>query len=486
MSTGDDDPLDRGRSERRGPRDALAAQERPCLRRDPRRGRRGALAYLAAEDGRRLPSLVILDLNLPRLHGLDVLREIRAGERTRVLPVVVLTSSREERDLEAAYAHGANSYVQADPSGRLRRHRPRYRLVLAALATRPPASPDPLRILLVEDSEDDEYADPRRACAATASCPRALARGDARGAGAAAPRRAVGRRPVGLPAPTLDAADALEVVKASGLDLPFIIVSGAIGEEIAVQVMRAGAADYLRKENVVRLVPAIRREVAERAGRAAKRRLEQDLAASLAAEQRLRAEAERANRVKDEFLALVSHEPARRSTSCSGARRCSSATRSCPSSACRALAVIRRSAEHQVRMVEDLLDVRGSPRASSPSRAKPVALDREVAAALGEMGAVAAAQGTALQVDLAASGVVVRGDPARLRQIVRNLVSNALTFGGVGGAVRIVLARREERIELTVIDEGPGIDPAIAARLFERFVQADPSATRRHGGSGSA
>jgi two-component system response regulator len=71
----------------------------------------GALAYLAAEDGRRLPALVILDLNLPRLHGLDVLREIRAGQRTRVLPVVVLTSSREERDLAAAYAHGANSFV---------------------------------------------------------------------------------------------------------------------------------------------------------------------------------------------------------------------------------------------------------------------------------------------------------------------------------------------------------------------------------------
>lgn len=71
----------------------------------------GALAYLAAEAGRRLPALVILDLNLPRLHGLDVLREIRAGERTRALPVVVLTSSREDRDLAAAYAQGANSYV---------------------------------------------------------------------------------------------------------------------------------------------------------------------------------------------------------------------------------------------------------------------------------------------------------------------------------------------------------------------------------------
>jgi CheY-like chemotaxis protein len=70
-----------------------------------------ALTYLSGDAGQRLPVLVLLDLNLPRLHGLDVLRQIRADERTRALPVVVLTSSREDSDLATAYELGANSYV---------------------------------------------------------------------------------------------------------------------------------------------------------------------------------------------------------------------------------------------------------------------------------------------------------------------------------------------------------------------------------------
>jgi len=57
------------------------------------------------------PALVLLDLNLPRVSGLEVLRRIRADERTRILPVVILTSSREERDLVEGYRLGANSYV---------------------------------------------------------------------------------------------------------------------------------------------------------------------------------------------------------------------------------------------------------------------------------------------------------------------------------------------------------------------------------------
>jgi two-component system response regulator len=76
-----------------------------------------ALDYLfargahAGRDTRELPHVVLLDLNLPKLGGLDVLRAIRAGEHTRVLPVVILTSSSEERDLTAGYALGTNSYV---------------------------------------------------------------------------------------------------------------------------------------------------------------------------------------------------------------------------------------------------------------------------------------------------------------------------------------------------------------------------------------
>jgi CheY-like chemotaxis protein len=75
-----------------------------------------ALDYLLAHrdmsDLRALPQLVLLDLNLPKIDGLEVLRRIRADERTRLLPVVILTSSGEERDLVGGYGLGANSYVR--------------------------------------------------------------------------------------------------------------------------------------------------------------------------------------------------------------------------------------------------------------------------------------------------------------------------------------------------------------------------------------
>ena len=77
-----------------------------------------ALDYLlaageyAGRDANEQPRLVLLDLNIPKISGLEVLRRIRADERTRLQPVVVLTSSKEERDLVASYSLGANSYIR--------------------------------------------------------------------------------------------------------------------------------------------------------------------------------------------------------------------------------------------------------------------------------------------------------------------------------------------------------------------------------------
>jgi two-component system response regulator len=66
----------------------------------------------AGRDSRSMPALVVLDLKLPKIEGLEVLRRIRGDERTRLLPVVILTSSKEERDLARGYASGANGYVR--------------------------------------------------------------------------------------------------------------------------------------------------------------------------------------------------------------------------------------------------------------------------------------------------------------------------------------------------------------------------------------
>lgn len=77
-----------------------------------------ALDYLfargdyAGRDHADLPALVLLDLNLPKVSGIEVLQQIRANEWTKLLPVVILTSSNEEKDRLAGYLSGCNSYVK--------------------------------------------------------------------------------------------------------------------------------------------------------------------------------------------------------------------------------------------------------------------------------------------------------------------------------------------------------------------------------------
>ncbi|MEK7666832.1 MAG: response regulator [Pseudomonadota bacterium] len=77
-----------------------------------------ALDYLfcqgvhAGRDASRQPAVTLLDLKLPKVEGLEVLKRLRADERTRLLPVVILTSSKEEQDLVNGYRLGANSYIR--------------------------------------------------------------------------------------------------------------------------------------------------------------------------------------------------------------------------------------------------------------------------------------------------------------------------------------------------------------------------------------
>jgi CheY-like chemotaxis protein/anti-sigma regulatory factor (Ser/Thr protein kinase) len=98
--------------------------------------------------------------------------------------------------------------------------------------------------------------------------------------------------------------------------------------------------------------------------------------------------------------------------------------------------------------------------------------------------AMAAAKGLDLVVDAAGAEGLYRGDPTRVRQVVSNLISNAVKFTA-SGEVRITARRLEdERLEISVADTGVGISPEVLERLFEKFVQADRSTTRRFGGTG--
>jgi PAS domain S-box-containing protein len=194
--------------------------------------------------------------------------------------------------------------------------------------------------------------------------------------------------------------------------------------------------------------------------------------------------AEAASRAKDAFLATVSHElrtPLSPILSWAGLLRGGGLSEEQRN---RAAEVIERSARTQAQLVEDLLDVSRIVAGKLRLHVQPVALAGIVESAVETIRPAAAARSIRLQVVLDSAPAYVAGDPDRLQQIVWNLLSNAVKFTPKGGRVHVVLERVNSHVEITISDTGQGIPTESLPHLFERFWQADPSTSRRHGGLG--
>jgi signal transduction histidine kinase len=196
------------------------------------------------------------------------------------------------------------------------------------------------------------------------------------------------------------------------------------------------------------------------------------------------AELEQLSRLKDEFLATMSHELRTPLNAIFGwvtllrTRRLDEPTQE------RALETIERNARAQKRLIEDLLDVSRIVTGKVALEIMPVDPRRVVEAALETMQPAAQAKGITV-VPLLNTGVAtVRGDFARLQQIVCNLLSNAIKFTPSGGRVEVNLAHRNGEAEISVSDSGQGIKPEFLPLVFDRFRQEDGSISRRHGGLG--
>jgi PAS domain S-box-containing protein len=213
----------------------------------------------------------------------------------------------------------------------------------------------------------------------------------------------------------------------------------------------------------------------------AQRELEQ----LLVAEQRLRGEAEQANRAKDEFLAIVSHELRSPLNALKGWSHVLSSTRSPDAGLIgRATQAIKRNVEHQARLIDDLLDTSRIISGKLVLERRPVNLVETVHAAHDLARAAAAAKGVLLRFSTDHPAIITDGDQGRLQQVVTNLVSNAIKFTPENGVVETTLHRIGDRIELAVRDTGIGISAEFLPHVFDRFSQADTSSTRRHGGLG--
>ena len=226
-------------------------------------------------------------------------------------------------------------------------------------------------------------------------------------------------------------------------------------------------------------------EIAERKqAEDALRAMKDELARLLAREQMARAEAESANRMKDEFLATVSHELRTPLNAIIGWTHLLRRMSLDDATATRAIETIERNAKSQAQLVEDILDVSRVITGKLRLNIGPVDVASVINAAVDSVQLAADSKNIRLEITLDPSARHISGDSNRLQQVVWNLLSNAIKFTPSGGRVEVRLERADSDVQIKVSDTGQGVSPAFLPFIFDRFRQADGTSTRRHGGLG--
>jgi signal transduction histidine kinase len=340
---------------------------------------------------------------------------------------------------------------------------------------------EPLRILMLEDSDDDELL------VLSALREGGFEPQHTRVWSAEAMQRALPQADWELILsdycmPGFDAPTALAIAKASKRDIPFIIVSGTVGEELAVDAMRAGAQDYVMKEALARLVPSVRREVNE--ARARNERRAADRAAKQAMLEKEKAEA--IALAQGMFLANVSHELRTPLNAIIGFTELLDSGAAGPLTPKQAeyMGYVLSSGRYLLSLVSDLLDL-------SKAEAGKMALVREwvalgpVAEGAREMlQLLADKQGVQLILQVPDDLPELYADSLRLKQVLYNLLSNAIKFTPRGGTITLAAQQADDQLEISVTDTGVGIDREDLARLFREFEQLTTKRDERAFGSG--
>ncbi|CAM3716536.1 hybrid sensor histidine kinase/response regulator [Deinococcus saxicola] len=274
--------------------------------------------------------------------------------------------------------------------------------------------------------------------------------------------------------PSYDGLSAYRAASARLPEVPFIIVTGALGEEVAVDTLRQGVTDYILKQRLDRLAPTIRRAVAEVEARASRERAEQEvlslnssLQARLIEVERLRNTAERQSQrleiqakqleealnMQKTFLAETSHELRTPLTALHGYLR--RAEREAGGS--QTLLDAQRVAENMTRLVNDLLQL---------SRGELV---QGIEMHFMNLGKVISQVGRDYGVKASPENIEIVGDPVRLSQVFMNLVTNAIRVSGSPELVHLESTLRPGEVEVRVVDRGPGVPDAIKPRIFDKF-----------------
>jgi len=221
----------------------------------------------------------------------------------------------------------------------------------------------------------------------------------------------------------------------------------------------------------------VARDITER------KRAEAERERLLALEKQSRQQAEEASRLKDEFLAVVSHELRSPLNAITGwaslllMRPLDEQTK-------HAIDTILRNAQTQTQLVADLLDVSRIVTGQLRLNIRSFRMIPVIEAAIEVVRPAADAKSIRIETILDPSAGPVAGDPDRMQQIFWNLLSNAVKFTQRGGRIQVRLQRVNSHVEAVVSDTGRGVEPKLLPHIFERFRQGDSSTTREHGGLG--
>ncbi len=409
--------------------------------------------------------------------------------------------------------------------------------------------------------------------------------------------------------PSFDGISALEIARNRFPEVPFIFVSAALGEELAIEALKNGATDYVLKQRLGRLVPSVQRALREAKERHHRKQAEESLQKSearyrrivdtsyegiwmideetqteyvnqrlsqmlgyaaeemlgrslfdfmdqadgIAAEEKLewlkgegsdlkegrlrckdgsyiwtlisaraifgeqnqflgaiamltditdrkrteeerdrllqleqlaRAEAEAANRIKDEFLAVLSHELRSPLNPILGWAKLLQSRKFDEKALKKALETIERNAKLQAQLIEDLLDVSRILQGKLNLNMIPVNLASTIEATMETVRLAAEAKTIQIEMMLDRSVGKVLGDSARLQQVLWNLLLNAVKFTPTGGQVNVRLECIDAQAQITVSDTGKGIHPDFLPHVFDYFRQGDSTTTRKFGGLG--
>ncbi len=303
--------------------------------------------------------------------------------------------------------------------------------------------------------------------------------------------------------PGFDGLTALQISQDLGLDIPFIFVTATLGEELAIETLKSGATDFVLKQRLERLVHSVKRALGEAEERRLHKQAQQALQLS---ETQLRTQTEQlqeANQLKDQFLAILSHELRSPLNAILGWSKLLRTRKFDEVTFNRALEIIERNATLQTKLIEDLLDISRIIRGKLTLDSQPTNLIPPITAAIDNIRLAAEAKSIDLQFIVLdfdqdnplylteqndhsghSSKFRVSGDANRLQQIFWNLISNAIKFTPSGGQVKVCLEEVAGCAEFTVKDTGKGIPSEFLPHVFDSFRQADGSITRNHGGLG--